>query len=81
MCRIYATRKSPTTIYIELKDDTYWGVKKLTREKYKYAKSFRNMDFLGTVAKPTDADKDEMDALMAVPFVDEDVIYSEREYL
>ena len=83
MCKIYATRKSPSTVYVELEDESlgYWGVRKLSIPKYEYAKKFGNMHFLAIVAKETDADKDEDDVMLAVPFVDKDIQYSRRDYL
>ena len=82
MCKIYATRKSDTMVYIELDDEAadFWGVKKLPIPKFEYAKTFRNMDFLGAVAQWTDADRDETDAMLAVPFTDSHITYSARPY-
>ena len=82
MCKIYATRKSAKMVYIELDDETtnFWGVKKLPIQKFEYAKMFHNMDFLSAVAQWTDADRDETDAMLAVPFTDSHITYSARPY-
>ena len=83
MCKIYATRKSSTTVYLELDDEErdYWGVKKLSIPQFEYAKQFKNMDFISAVSKETTVKRDEDDALIAVDFIDPNITYSARDYL
>ena len=83
MCKIYATRKSLTTVYLELDDEerNYWGVKKMPISQFEYAKQFRNMDFLSAIGKSTDVERDEDDALAAIDFKDPYIAYSPRDYL
>ncbi|MBR2214294.1 MAG: hypothetical protein IJ849_00890 [Selenomonadaceae bacterium] len=57
------------------------GGKKLPLYQYEYAKKFGNMDFLALVAEDTNADKDENDVMLALPFVDKAICYAERDYL
>lgn len=47
MCKIYDTRISDKYVYISMDDEdkNYGGVKKLTIEKFLWAKKFKNMDF------------------------------------
>jgi len=61
-------------------DKNYGGVKKLTIEKFLWAKKFKNMDFLCAVAVPTTVERDEDDAMRAVRFRDEDITYSVYEF-
>ena len=78
MCKIYETRKSSSMVYIELRDDDigYWGVRKLPIDKFDFAKRFGNMQFLSAASIPTHADKDEDDAMLAIPFKDTCIEYS-----
>lgn len=58
----------------------YGGVKKLSIEKFLWAKKFRNVDFLCAVSLPTTVKRDEDDAMRAVYFTDEDITYSTYEF-
>lgn len=82
MCKIYDTRISDKYVYISMDDEdkNYGGVKKLTIEKFLWAKKFKNMDFLCAVAVPTTVERDEDDAMRAVYFTDEDITYSVYEF-
>lgn len=78
MCKIYDTRISDKYVYISMDDEKTGcgGVKKLTIEKFLWAKKFKNMDFLCAVAVPTTVERDEYDAMYAEYFTDEDIEYS-----
>lgn len=82
MCKIYSTRKSNKYVYISMEDEEndYGGVKKIRIDKFLWAKKFKNVDFLCAVSLPTTVEKDEDDATIAVPFVDEDITYSVDEF-
>ena len=79
MCKIYATRRSSRFVYIELDDEVndYYGVKKITPEKFEFARRFGN-DFLNTVSQETTTRRDESDAIKAMPFRDNLIKYSAR---
>ncbi len=79
MCKIYETRRSNKFVYIELDDEAtnYYGVKKIAPKKYDFAKKF-GMDFLSLVSKETTIERDENDAITAVPFHDELIPYATR---
>ena len=82
MCEIYGTRKSNKFVYLSLEDDerNWGGARKIPVEKFEWAKKFRNMDFLSAVSLRTTVEKDEDDAMSAVPFIDEDITYSRDPY-
>ncbi len=82
MCKIYTTRISDKYVYISMEDEKTGcgGVKKLTIEKFLWAKKFKNIDFLCAVAIPTTVERDEDDAMRAVRFKDEDIKYSIRTF-
>lgn len=82
MCKIYDTRISDKYVYISMDDDKTGcgGVKKLAIEKFIWAKKFKNMEFLCAVAIPTTVEKDEDDAMRAVYFTDNDIVYSTYDF-
>lgn len=69
-------------VYISMDDDKTGcgGVKKLAIEKFIWAKKFKNMEFLCAVAIPTTVEKDEDDAMRAVYFTDNDIVYSTYDF-
>lgn len=67
MCEIYRTSQSARNVYIEMSDDEYWGLKKLPRAKYEWAKQFKNPDFLAEAAVWT-TERDFNDSASSVDF-------------
>ena len=65
MCAIKNIRQSKKNVYLTIDDGEYTSVKKLSIEKYKYAKQFNNPDFLNIVSEIT-TERDLNDALDAV---------------
>lgn len=76
MCEIYETRynKSSGNVYIVLSDDVEFAVRRLTKEKFDFAKQFGN-DFVGLVAKDT-SDRNINDSYYSEPFEDPAIKYS-----
>ena len=77
MVKILNTRKTEKTVFLGIDDGTHCGARKLSIDKYKYAKSFKNPDFLAAVSKRTTVKKDLRESLKARSFVDKDIQYSE----
>jgi len=82
MCEIYGTRKSDKYVYLSMEDEKRrrGGARKIPIDKFHWAKKFRNMEFLSAISLPTRVSKDEDDVMRAIPFVDEDIIYSKYPF-
>lgn len=82
MCKIFSTRRSSKYVYIHLEDEEQelYGARKIKVEDFEYAKKFQNNSFLAAVSLSTSL-KDETDSMSAIPFRDEDVVYSKMYWL
>ena len=76
MVKILNTRRTEKTVFLSVDDGIYCGARKLSIDEYKYAKSFKNPDFLVAVSKRTTVKKDLRESLKAKKFVDKDIQYS-----
>ncbi len=82
MCEIYATRKSDKYVYLSMEDEKRrrGGARKIPIDQFNWAKKFRNMEFLSAISLPTTVKRDEDDAMRAVRFKDEDIVYSKYPF-
>lgn len=77
MCKIFKTYRNEHTgnVYFLYEDDEGAGIKHLSGKQFAYAKKFKNMDFLNTVAKYV-PERKMVDSYFAKEFTDPDVEYS-----
>lgn len=75
MCEIFRTRKSDRNVYIELVDGEFGGVKKIPLQKFEWAKTFHNPDFLAATSTWT-TDRDFNDSASAVDFKEDWITYA-----
>ena len=75
VCKIISSRKTAKTVFLEVDDGEYWGLKKISVKDFDFAKSFRNNELLGMVSRWT-TDRDFNDSAKATPFVDPMISYS-----